>query len=326
MLDRRTLGTSDLVVSVVAIGANTFGPPRLDQPAATAVIEAALDLGVNFVDTAISYGQGHSEEFLGKALGARRDHMVIATKFNLRLPGEGTIGERIVAQAETSLRRLQSDYIDLYQIHLPHVDASHDDVLTALDDLVRAGKVRAIGASNYSSWRLAESAQVASSRSTVSFATVQNYYNLLGRQAETEVIPWCRRTGMSVLPYHPLAGGFLTGKYRRGEAPPEGTRGAAGSQIIDYVTRDANYDTLDVLETYCAERGHRVGELAIAWLLANPVVASVIAGVSTPGQLAANVQAASWVLSAEEKAAVDAIVNDGLGRPVNPEVPPYVGI
>jgi len=248
--------------------------------------------------------------------------MVIATKFNFRIAGDGTVGERIVAQAEASLRRLSTDRIDLYQLHFPDPEVFADDILTALDRLVRDGKVRAIGVCNYSSWRLAESAAAASATGSATFATVQNYYHLLAREAESEVAPYCSERGMSLLPYHPLGGGFLTGKYHEGQPPPAGTRGAAGSGIIDAVSTPANYVKLAALKVFCAERAHTVGELAIAWLIANPVVASVIAGVSSPAQLGANVGAASWLLTPDELSEVEAIVTGPAGV-ASPEWPPY---
>jgi len=321
-LARRPLGRTGIEVSVVGLGGNTFGPPRLDEAQTKSVVSAALDLGVNFVDTANVYGQGHSEEFLARALGGRRDEMVIATKFNFRMAGDGSAGERIVAQAEASLRRLETERIDLYQLHFPDPDVPVDDILAALDQLVRDGKVRAIGVCNYSSWRLAESAAAASATGSLRFATVQNYYHLLARQAESEVAPYCSQRGMSLLPYHPLAGGFLTGKYHEGRPPPAGSRGAAGSGIVDAMATPANYVKLAALETFCAERHHTVGELAIAWLIANPVVASVIAGVSSPAQLVANVGAASWLLTPDELSELDQIVT-GPGGVASPERPPY---
>lgn len=321
--EKRRLGRSDLHVSEVGIGANTFGPPRLDKDESRRVVHAALDLGVNFIDTALIYGKGKSEEFLGRALSSRRDEMVIATKFNFSVPGDGSIGDRIIAQAELSLQKLQTDRIDLYQIHTPCAKAPPEEILTALDSLVRTGKVIAIGACNYASWRLAEAAATAQALDLAGYITVQNYYNLLDRGIESEIMPWCEEYGASILPYHPLAGGFLTGKYREGQPAPEGTRGAAGSAIVKHVSTRSNYTTLRRLEVFCAEAGHSVGELAIAWLLTHPTVGSVIAGVSNPDQLEANVKASSWKLTDEEKQEVDVILTESAGQPSNPERPPY---
>jgi aryl-alcohol dehydrogenase-like predicted oxidoreductase len=323
--EKRRLGRSDLYVSEVGIGANTFGPPRLDIEETRRVVHAALDLGVNFIDTALVYGKGKSEEFLGSALSSRRDEMVIATKFNFSVPGDGcSIGERIIAQAELSLQKLQTDRIDLYQIHTPSAQAPPEEILTALETLVKAGKVIAIGACNYASWRLAEAAAIAHARGMSGYVTVQNYYNLLDRGIESEVMPWCEEYGASILPYHPLAGGFLTGKYREGQPAPAGTRGAAGSAIVKHVSTKTNYTTLHRLEAFCREAGHSVGELAVAWLLTHPTVGSVITGVSNPDQLEANVKASGWRLTAEEKHKVDQILTESGGHPNNPERPPYV--
>jgi aryl-alcohol dehydrogenase-like predicted oxidoreductase len=322
-IEQRPLGPSGIEVSVVGLGGNTFGPPRLDEDQTRAVIAAALDLGVSFVDTAIVYGQGQSETFLARAMAGRRDEMVIATKCHFMNLGDETPAARIARQAEESLRKLETDRIDLYQVHFPSDAVSPDALLPALDALVRAGKVRAIGVCNYASWRLVQAAHVADAIGSASFATVQDYYHLLARTVEAEVAPACAAYGLSILPYHPLGGGFLTGKYRKGEPPPPGTRGAAGSGIVTAMSSDANYERLAALDAFATERGHTVGELAIAWLVANPLVASVIAGVSAPEQLVANVAAASWRLTPEEKAQVDELATGG---PVpTPERPPYAG-
>lgn len=321
-LPRRRLGATDIEVTVAGLGGNTFGPPRLDEEQTRRVISAALDLGVNFVDTANVYGQGHSEGFIGRSLGSRRDEMVIATKFNFMTPSDATVGERILAQAEHSLRQLGTDHIDLYQLHMPGTMVLAEEILETLNGLVRAGKVRAIGVCNYASWRLAEAAQLARHRGWAEYATVQNYFHLLARECESEVVPFCEAYGASVLPYHPLGGGFLTGKYRAGEPAPDGTRGASGSPIVTVMRSEANYERLVQLEAFCAERDRAVGELAIAWLVAKPVVASVIAGVSNVEQLTANVQAARWQLTADEIAEVDLIVSGPAGVP-SPEKPPY---
>jgi len=322
MIPRRNLGDSELEVSVVGLGGNTFGPPRLDEADTERVISAALDQGVNFVDTALLYGQGHSEELIGKALGSRRDEMIIATKYHFFDLGDETPAARVARHVEESLRKLDTDRIDLLQVHFPDPDVPAADLMTALDAVVRQGKVRALGACNYAGWRLAEAEFVAKDLGTASFVTTQNYYNVIARQVEAEVAPFCQKYGLSVLPYHPLAGGFLTGKYRRGEPAPEGSRGAAGSPIIGAVSTDANYDSVEALEEFARDHGHRINELAIAWLLANELVGSVIAGVSNPDQLAQNVRAASWVLSDDEMADIDEIV--GAANHLDPERPPYL--
>lgn len=321
VLPRREIGTSGIQVSVVGLGGNTFGPPRLDLAQTRKVIDAALDHDVNFIDTANIYGRGCSERFIGEALGTRRDRMIIATKFNLVGRGDDSPREWIVQQAEASIRALQTDRIDLYQIHVADRSVSPDDILGALDQLVDVGKVRAIGACNYAAWRMEEALHSAVNNGTVAFQSVQNLYHVLARGLESEVLPWCRLHSTSVLPYNPLAGGFLTLKYRRGEPLPVGTRGADGSPIVAKMLTDTNFDKLTQLESFSSQRGRRVGELAIAWLLANPTVVSVIAGVSNAEQLAENVGAASWALTAEEKREIDLIANGPDGVP-DPECPP----
>jgi aryl-alcohol dehydrogenase-like predicted oxidoreductase len=293
---------------VVGLGGNTFGPPRLDEDGTRAVVAAALDLGVNFVDTAVGYGGGRSEEFIGNALRGHRHEMVIATKFNLFDLGHEGVEERIRAHLALSLARLHTDYIDLYQIHAPVPEQVEEEILAVLADLVRDGAVRAVGCCNYASWRLAEARSLSRQKGEARYATVQNYFHLFARQCEAEVLPYCDRTGASVLPYHPLGGGFLSGKYHRGQPPPPGTRGAAGSPIVRRMSTTENWDRLALLEDFAAERGRQVSELAIAWLVAKPVVGSVIAGVSSPSQLAVNVSAGGWILTPEEVATVDDII------------------
>ncbi len=301
----RQLGTSGLRVSVVGLGGNTFGPPRLDETTTIRVIHAALDMGVNFVDTALTYTRGDSEEYIGQALQGRRDQMVVATKFHLRALAGQPVRERVLQHAHLSLRRLQTDYIDLYQIHFPNPAVPPDELLRALDDLVRAGKVREIGCCNYASWRVAEAIFTARTLGIRPFAAVQNHYNLLSRQVEAELLPFCEAYGLGLVPYWPLAGGFLTGKYRPDEPPPPGSRGALGSPSVRRAASDRNWALLPNLEHFAAERDHTLGELAIAWLLAHRPVASVITGVSSVEQLALNARAADWELTDEERAAVD---------------------
>lgn len=306
-MEYRNLGGSQLRASVVALGGNTFGPPRIDEPSTHKVVHAAQDLGINFVDTAIGYGEGESEKYLGTALKGRRDKWIVATKFNFRGRGEKSVREHIFEQCETSLSKLQTDYIDLYQIHQPSPAAPEDEILRALDDLVKAGKVREIGACNYQSWQMAENMFTGRTLGTKHFITAQNHYNLLRRNIEQELTKYCDRYGASVIPFFPLAGGFLTGKYKRGEAPPPGTRGAEGSGIIKNSSTDRNWELLGPLEDFTAERGHTLSELALAWLLANPFVGCVITGVSNPEQVAMNAKASEWVLSEAEKKELDAI-------------------
>ncbi len=305
-MEYRNLGGSELRASVVALGGNTFGPPRIDEAATHRVIHAAQDAGINFVDTAIGYGEGQSENYVGTALQGRRDKWLVATKFNFRNLEGKSVRERIFEHCETSLGKLQTDYIDLYQIHQP-ANINEDEMLRALDDLVKAGKVREIGSCNYQSWQMAENMFTARTMGTKHFITAQNHYNLLRRNIEQELTKFCDRYGASIIPFFPLAGGFLTGKYVRGEAAPPGTRGAEGSGIIKNSSTDRNWEILPALEDFVAERGHTMAELALAWLLANPTVGCVITGVSNTEQVAMNAKAAEWVLTPAEKAELDEI-------------------
>ncbi len=296
----RRLGSSGLAVSVVGLGCNTFGR-KVDADGARAVVDAALDLGVNLFDTADHYGRpyGTSEEFLGAALKGRRDDVLVATKFGLDMagangPDRGARGGRryIHRAVEASLRRLGTDYIDLYQIHEPDPATPIGETLSALDDLVRAGKVRYLGNSNFAGWRIADAAWTAQTAHLTPFVSAQNLYNLLARDTEKEVVPACERFGLGLLPYYPLASGLLTGKYRRGEPPPANSRlGQAG---YDERLAGAPWDRLAALEAFAAGRGLRLLDVAVGGLAAKPAVASVIAGATTPDQVAANVAAGRW--------------------------------
>nr|MDT0661074.1 aldo/keto reductase [Micromonospora sp. DSM 115978] len=297
----RRLGDSGLVVSIVGIGCNNFGR-KLDQNGATAVVDAALDAGINFFDTADIYGEPHggSEEQLGAALRGRRDDVVVATKFGMDMsgmngPDHGARGSRrYVARAvEASLRRLGTDYIDLYQFHQPDPGTPIEETLAALDDLVRAGKVRYLGNSNFASWQIADAAWLARTTGRTPFVSAQNHYNLLQRDVEAEVVPACERFGLGMLPFFPLANGLLTGKYRRDEAPPSGSRLAGGGRYAQRLAA-APWETIEALEKYAAERDRSLLEVAIGGLAAQPAVASVIAGATTADQVRANAAAGSW--------------------------------
>ena len=304
-MDRRRIGS--LEVSVVGIGCNNFGT-RLDEAGTTRVVHAALDAGIDLFDTADIYGRGQSETFLGRALGTRRGEAVIATKFGMRMDDErrGAHPDYVRRAVEDSLRRLGTDRIDLYQIHEPDPAVPIADTLGALDDLVRAGKVREIGCSNFSPAQLREAHDVSAGRGAARFVSVQNQYSLLHREPETGVLAECERTGAGFLPYYPLANGLLTGKYRRGEAAPEGTRLADPKRAEQF--SDEKLARMEALRDFASSRGRALLELAFGWLLARPVVASVIAGATKPGQVAANAAAAGWTLSAEDLTAVDAVV------------------
>ena len=304
----RQLGKSGLQVSAVGLGANNFGG-RVEAKRSTAVLHAALDAGVNFIDTSNSYGGGLSEQFIGDALKGRRHEAVIATKVSSRVAdgpnNAGNSRKHIMDQVDVSLRKLRTDYIDLYQIHWWDPDTPLDETLRALDDLVHAGKIRYAGCSNFTAWQVCEAEWTSRTLSVGRFASVQPRYSMLYRQPEAELIPLCDRYGIGILPYYPLENGFLTGKYRRSAPPPAGTRLAADDRGV---FTERNFDILESLESFCAERGHTILELAFAWLLAAPSVSSVIAGATRPEQIQANAASADWVLSDDDLATVNEIL------------------
>ena len=309
-MEYRQLGRSGLEVSLVGLGTNNFGR-RCDQSQSSAVLDQALDLGINFIDTANIYSAGESEIHIGHWLTGKRDRVLIATKFGLNM-GDGPMqqgGSRqhMMASVEASLDRLQTDYIDLYQIHRVDRSIPIEETLGALDDLVRSGKVRYIGASNFDAWHLCEAEWVARTRHLNRFVSVQNYYNLLKREIEREVTPYCETYGVGIIPYFPLESGFLTGKYRRGTSPPEGG-GLTGSPRGEELLRDENFDRLDRLVVFAEERGHTLLDLAIAGLAAQPAVSSIIAGAIAPEQVVANVAAAGWTLGADDRADLDRVL------------------
>jgi len=312
MMEKRPLGTSGLAASLVGLGCNNFGM-KIDLAASRAVISAALDVGITFFDTADMYGNGQSEEFIGQELGPRRKEIVLATKFGgvamMRKSGERW-GMRayIVACLEASLRRLRTEWIDLYQMHYPDPTTPIEETLAALDDLVRQGKVRTVGCSNFSGAQIAEATTQAQERRLVQFVTAQNEWNLLNRGAEREVIPACERHGLGQLPYFPLASGLLTGKYHRGEAFAAGSRLATLKFFQGWAT-DENFTKIEALQAFAKKRGHTLLGLAFSWLAAQPCVVSVIAGATTPEQVRTNAAAASWQLSAAELAEVEALIS-----------------
>jgi aryl-alcohol dehydrogenase-like predicted oxidoreductase len=302
-MDHRRIGS--LSVSVVGLGCNNFGR-RLDAADSAAVVGAALDQGIDFFDTADIYGEGKSEEFLGRALGARRDAVVIATKFGgvMEGGGKGASPEYIRRAAEASLHRLGTDRIDLYQLHYPDPDVRIEDTLGALGDLVEAGKVREIGCSNFSVGQLREAAAVTGTAAR--FASVQNEYSLLHREPEAGMLEECERLRVAFLPYFPLMSGLLTGKYRRGQPPPEGSRITSEGRFADLLS-DRNLAIVEELIGFSEARGRTILELAVSWLLSRPVVASVISGATSPAQVKANVDAAGWRLTEKELTEIDAI-------------------
>ena len=314
----RRLGGSGLVVSTVGLGCNNFGM-RIDADATNDVVHAALDAGVTLFDTSDSYGE--SEVLLAAALGDRRDEVVIATKFGSDLKGANGPdwgargGRRYIRRAvERSLRRLGTDWIDLYQLHMPDPDTPIDETLGALTDLVHEGLVRYIGSSNFAGWQIADAAWTADTGGFEHFVSAQNQYSLLERDVEDEVIPACERFGVGMLPYFPLASGLLTGKYQRGDAPPEGGRIAAWG--MTGLLSDANFDVVEALQTYAAERDLSLLDVAIGGLAARPTVDSVIAGATSPEQIKANVAAGAWVPDTSDLAALDTVLTDA-GAPVD---------
>ena len=310
-MDYRPLGNSDLHVSVVGLGCNNFGG-RIDFDASRAVIDAALGAGITLFDTADIYGQqGGSETVLGEVLGARRDDVVLATKFGHQDhdmgygPAAGAKGGRLYVRraVEESLRRLRTDHIDLYQLHTPDPTTPIAETLAALHELVVEGKVRYIGHSNLTGWQLAEAAHVAREHDFTPFISAQNHYSLLDRDVEREVVPAAEHYGLGVLPYFPLAQGLLTGKVRRGEPLPAGTRLAGRAHLVT----EARLDQVERLRKLADKFGRSLLELAIGGLAGRPVVGSVIAGATRPEQVHANVAAGSWTPTSDELAAIDEV-------------------
>lgn len=300
----RALGSSGLTVSVVGLGCNAFGS-RIDEQQTRAVVDAAIDHGITFFDTADTYGLGASEELLGRALGARRDDVVVATKFGMDMQGhngpewQARSSRRYVRRAvEASLRRLGTDHIDLYQIHQLDLVTPMSEIVEAMNELVDEGKVRYLGCSNFAAWELADAHWVAREAGQRPFVSAQNEYSLYNRVAEQELVPACLRFGVGLLPYFPLAYGLLTGKYRRGEAAPEGSR--LGHEGQAHRLRNADFDRVEALEAYAAERDLDILTVALGGLAAQPAVASVIAGATRPEQIASNVAAGLWEPSGED--------------------------
>jgi aryl-alcohol dehydrogenase-like predicted oxidoreductase len=305
----RQLGDSGLTVSTVGIGCNNFGR-RLDQDGTNAVVRQALDSGITLFDTADIYGQGASEEMLGLALGSARENVVVATKFGMDMQGTngpdwGVRGSRryIRKAVEASLRRLGTDWIDLYQLHRPDPRTPIEETLAALDELVREGKVRYLGSSNFTGWQVVDADWTARAAGTTPFVSAQNEYSLLERDVEDELVPACEHVGVGLLPFFPLASGLLTGKYRRGEPAPEGTRLAGMADRLE----GADWDTIEALEAFAAVRGLRPIDVAIGGLAAQPAVASVIAGATRPEQVLDNVRAGLWEPTAQDLSELDEI-------------------
>jgi aryl-alcohol dehydrogenase-like predicted oxidoreductase len=307
----RNLGNSGLRVSAVGLGCNNFGQ-RIDLEASRKVIHKALDLGVTLFDTADIYSNmGGSETVLGEVLGARRKDIVLATKFSKPMSNDGTkqgaSRRYIMSAVEASLTRLKTDYIDLYQQHDYDPLTPIDETLRALDDLIRQGKVRYIGNSNFPAWRIAEAEYVARAMNTNRFISCQDEYSLVVRDIEKDLLPCAQAYGLGLLPFFPLASGLLTGKYKRGEAAPDDTRFAKVPRLRDRYVTPHNEEIVEKLQGFAQARGHTLLELAFSWLSARPQVASVIAGATRVEQIEQNVKAVAWNLSAEEMAEIDGI-------------------
>jgi len=300
-------------VSVIGLGTNRFGYERMPQEEVNRTLSAALDMGINFLDSADVYQGGRSEETIGTALqGGKRDRFVIATKyFNKTGDGPNDWGAsryHLMNALEASLRRLRTDRIDLYYLHTWDETTPVEELMRSLDDAVRAGKVRYIGVSNCLAWQAAHANLLAEMRGWTPFVAVQSHYHMLEREVEREMLPFCHSKGVGMIPYFPLAGGFLTGKYRRGQAAPAGSRGESNKYVQQYMT-DANYNLLEKIEAWTAERGRSTSELAQAWLLGHPEVSSVITGATRLEQVQQNVKAAEWTLTAEEMGEVEGFLS-----------------
>lgn len=300
-METRKIGSLD--VTIVGMGCNNFGR-RIDAAQTKIVVDATVEAGINFFDTADVYGDGQSETFLSEALGSRRKDVIIATKFGNELVGQGKGAhpDYIQKAVEASLRRLNTDYIDLYQLHKPDPDVPLADTLGKLDELVKAGKVREIGSSNFNAALIREAEAISADKGIAHFVSVQNHYSLFHRSDEAEVLPECERLGIGYLPYFPLARGLLTGKYRLGQPMPEGTRlsGSAPS--------DEQLQKIEKLIAFAEAKGHTILTLAVSWLLSRPAVSSVIAGATKREQVNANAAAADWKMTPGDLAELDAIL------------------
>ena len=311
-MEHRTLGTSSIQVSLVGLGCNNFGQ-RLDQEATTLVVCRALDAGITLFDTADVYGgQGGSETMLGRALGAERANIVLATKFghDMGAAGKGAKPEYIRKAIQDSLKRLSTDHIDLYQLHTPDSSTPLEDTLGTLNELVQQGLVRFIGCSNLDAAGVRQAAQISEQHGYAAFVSAQDEYSLLVRDAETELLPALEEQHLGLLPYFPLASGLLTGKYRAGQAAPEGTRLSTKTGLTDRYMTPQNIETTEYLRAFAESKGHTLLELAFSWLAARPVVSSVIAGATRPEQIDQNVGAVDWKLSEAELKEVGGVLNN----------------
>jgi aryl-alcohol dehydrogenase-like predicted oxidoreductase len=305
-MEYRRLGKSGLKVSEIGLGTNALGA-RADEETSIKLIDKALDLGVNLIDTAEVYVRGRSEEIVGKALKGKRSQAVLATKFGVQYSPKERGGSRtnIIKSIEGSLKRLNTDYIDLYYLHYPDPETPIEETLDALNDLIHAGKVRYIACSNFAAWQLCEAEWTARSHNLNPFVAIQSGYNMLNRSIEREVVPCCQAYGISVIPWGPLASGFLTGKYQRNQDVPARF---APNAFYNSIFTQANFDKLEKWESFAEERGHTVGELAVAWLLSHAWLASVITGATNPDQVSTNVAAGSWKLTADDIAKLNKLL------------------
>ena len=310
-MEYRQLGRSGLKVSAIGLGGNTFGNGA-DEAQTARIIHRALDIGINFIDTADGYSRGVSEQFIGKAIAGRRQQAIVATKVFGRMgdgPNDGGLSRKYVLEGiEASLMRLDTDYVDLYQLHNVDQTTPIFETLATLEDLVRQGKVRYVGCSNFAAWQICEALWAADRKNLTPFVSVQPRYNILDRAIERELVPFCRQYGIGIVPYSPLAGGILTGKYRLGEAPPADTR-AGRNPRMQRQLNEAMLGKVKALDSWAREQGHGVGELALAWLLSRPEVSTIIAGATKPEQVDQNAKAADWKLSPDDLKAID----DALG-------------
>ena len=310
-MEYRRLGRAGVRVSVIGLGTNRFGTAQLPHTEVSNILDAALDMGINFIDSSDTYVRGRCEETLGQALKGRWDRFVVATKGGLPM-GEGPNDRgasryHIVQALEASLCRLRSDHVDVYYMHRWDPSTPLEETLRALDDLIRLGKILYIGASAYAAWQLAQANLLAELRGWVPFVVLQSEYNMFLRQVEHDVLPYCQAEGVGFVPFAPLAGGFLTGKYRRGAPPPAGSRGESSPNVQRYMTA-IYYDALEALTAWAAARSRGMNELAQAWLMAQPQVCSVITGATCLEHVLHNVKAASWALTPAEVDEVNALL------------------
>jgi aryl-alcohol dehydrogenase-like predicted oxidoreductase len=316
-MEYRQLGNSGVRVSVIGLGTNRFGSPEVPQAEVDKIIEAALDSGVNFIDSADVYNNGGSEETLGHALKGKMDRVVMATKFcyprKTSANSWGASRYHMMQAVEQSMRRLRTDHIDLYYCHRWDPTTPIEETLRALDDLIRVGKVRYIGASLYASWQLAHANLLAELKGWTSFVVLQSEYNMLKREVEREVLPYCRAHAVGFVPYYPLAGGFLTGKYEAGRPPPAGSRGES-TRVVQDLMIDVNYRKVSKLAAWAKDHGRAVNELAQAWLLAQPRVCSVITGAKSVQQFSSNVTAANWNLTQAELGEIEVLLKSERDR------------